>query len=346
MYSREVINTTRNLIIQHLVFGNSLLCKFIGPTNSRGTKPKHTHIRNSSTSTPSPPSPPSNNNNNGTNLKTSIDATFIKKSTLFQNSQSLKGKATSFDWEIFGLESQVIQMNLNPGSSITAETGALLEMESEIEMDTSARGGILSSFKRMFTGQGLFLTKFVNKSETEKMRITFSSPYISKILAIKLSDVGGELICQKNAFLCGEDTVEIEPRLTKNFSTGFFGGQGFILQKLRGNGMVFVHAGGSVIYRVLSPGEKIRVTTGSIVAFESTVDFQIEFVKGVKNILFSGEGLTFAAITGPGMVVLQSMPFERLVRAIAGSGLIGVSTSSSPSSSSSSSQSSSTNEQR
>ncbi|KAN0037849.1 hypothetical protein ACTA71_000020 [Dictyostelium dimigraforme] len=328
MYSREIINTTRNLIIQHFVFGNSLLTKFIGPTIVK-QKPS-TKCQRKSVSTSSPQSSQQNGVNTNTNGLKSMDMnSFIKKSTLFQNNQSLRGKSSTFEWEIYGLESQVVQMNLNPGTSITAETGSLLEMGSDIEMDTLARGGFLSSFKRMFTGQGLFLTRFINKSETEKMRITFSSPYISKIVPIKLSEFGGELICQKNAFLCGEDSIEIEPRLTKKFKTGFFGGQGFILQKLVGNGMVFVHAGGSIIYRVLLPGEKIRVTTGSIVAFETSVEFDVEFVKGVKNILFSGEGLSLATITGPGLIILQSLPFERLVRAIAGSGLIGgVSTSS------------------
>ncbi|KAK5579962.1 hypothetical protein RB653_009651 [Dictyostelium firmibasis] len=340
MYSREIISTTRNLIIQHFVFGNSLLTKFIGPTVVKSKTPNNCQRKNVSTSSSSSSSQQnsgsSGGSGNGVNTNTnglkSMDmSSFIKKSTLFQNNQSLRGKSTTFEWEIYGLESQVVQMNLNPGSSITAETGSLLEMGSEIEMDTTARGGFLSSFKRMFTGQGLFLTRFVNKSETEKMRITFSSPYISKIVPIKLSEFGGELICQKNAFLCGENSVEIEPRLTKKFTTGFFGGQGFILQRLVGNGMVFVHAGGSIIYRVLLPGEKIRVTTGSIVAFETSVEFDVEFVKGVKNILFSGEGLSLATITGPGLIILQSLPFERLVRAIAGSGLIGgVSTSSSP----------------
>ncbi|KAN0008791.1 hypothetical protein ACTFIU_002084 [Dictyostelium citrinum] len=337
MYSREIISTTRNLIIQHFVFGNSLLTKFIGPTVVKPKPPTKCQRKSVSTSSPSSPqSSQQNGSSNGVNntngLKSMDMNSFIKKSTLFQNNQSLRGKSATFEWEIYGLESQVVQMNLNPGTSITAETGSLLEMGSEIEMDTTARGGFLSSFKRMFTGQGLFLTRFINKSETEKMRITFSSPYISKIVPIKLSEFGGELICQKNAFLCGEDSIEIEPRLTKKFKTGFFGGQGFILQRLIGNGMVFVHAGGSIIYRVLLPGEKIRVTTGSIVAFETSVEFDVEFVKGVKNILFSGEGLSLATITGPGLIILQSLPFERLVRAIAGSGLIGgVSTSTSAS---------------
>ncbi|KAM9994708.1 hypothetical protein ACTFIY_000879 [Dictyostelium cf. discoideum] len=340
MYSREIISTTRNLIIQHFVFGNSLLTKFIGPTvvkSKQPTKCQHKSVSTSSSSSSTQPSSSSQQNgSNGVNTNTnglkSMDMnSFIKKSTLFQNNQSLRGKSTSFEWEIYGLESQVVQMNLNPGTSITAETGSLLEMGSEIEMDTTARGGFLSSFKRMFTGQGLFLTRFINKSESEKMRITFSSPYISKIVPIKLSEFGGELICQKNAFLCGEDSVEIEPVFTKSFKTGFFGGQGFILQRLVGNGMVFVHAGGSIIYRVLLPGEKIRVTTGSIVAFETSVEYNAEFVKGIKNILF-GEGLSLATVTGPGLIILQSLPFERLVRAIAGSGLIGgVSTSTSTS---------------
>ncbi|KAF2070708.1 hypothetical protein CYY_007975 [Polysphondylium violaceum] len=333
MMSREIIHMTRNIIIQHLVYGSSLL----GGATSTATSPikPHSHHsqqkpyhRSKSTSTSGRTTQPSRNS--------SIEK-LSKNSLIPLQNESLKGTASTFDWEIYGLESQVVQMSLKPGTSITAETGALLEMSSSIEMDTSARGGFLSSFKRMFTGQGLFLTKFVNTSPTEKGRITFSSPYISKILALQMSEYGGELICQKNAFLCGEDDVEIEPRFASKFKTGFFGGQGFILQKLRGSGMVFVHAGGSVIYRNLQQDEKIKVTTGSIVAFESTVSYDVEFVRGVKNILFSGEGLTLATMTGPGLIILQSLPFERLVHAIASTGIIGLSGSSGSSSGSSSS---------
>lgn len=321
---------TRNIIIQHLVYGSSLLGGAASATtttikpNTHHSKPYH---RSKSTST-------SGNGRTTQPSRNSSIEKLSKNSLLPLQNESLKGTASTFDWEIYGLESQVVQMSLKPGTSITAETGALLEMSSSIEMDTSARGGFLSSFKRMFTGQGLFLTKFVNTSLTEKGRITFSSPYISKILAIHMAEYGGELICQKNAFLCGEDDVEIEPRFTNKFKTGFFGGQGFILQKLKGNGMVFVHAGGSVIYRNLKENEKIKVTTGSIVAFESSVQYDVEFVRGVKNILFSGEGLTLATMTGPGLIILQSLPFERLVHAIASTGIIGISSGSSGTSSS------------
>eukprot|EP01132_Coremiostelium_polycephalum_P003061 gene3061-3829_t len=307
MLSREIIHTTRNIIIQHLVFGGS-------PSKNNNLKSiKRGYCSGGSSS--------AKTNASGNRLQKQIEqsASILKKSIFTPptaDEKRVSGKASTFEWEIFGLESQVVQMDLDPGSSITAETGALLEMSSTMEMDTTPRGGFLSSIKRMFTGQGLFLTKFVNTSQTERGRISFSSRYISKILAIRLDEFGGEIICQKNAFLCGENDIEIDPKFTNTFKTGFFGGQGFILQRLSGTGTVFIHAGGSIIYRILNENEKIRVTTGSIVAFQPTIDYNVEFVKGVKNILFSGEGLTMATMTGPGIIILQSLPFDKLVSAI------------------------------
>eukprot|EP01133_Synstelium_polycarpum_P003905 gene3905-4519_t len=279
------------MIIQHLVFGTALTSASTGTKNS---------FRHKSTSTSNPQSsngkyPPTS----GVVEPTAGGHMSLRKSMLSpptSDEHVIKGKATSFEWEILGHEAQVIQLKLNPGSSITAETGALLEMSSTVEMDTTARGGFMSSFKRMFTGQGLFLTKFKNSSETEHGRITFCSPYISKILAIRMSEFGGELICKKNAFLCGDNDIEIGPRLTTRFSIGFFGGQGFIL---------------------VLPTETMKVSTGCIVAFEPSIQYDIEWVKGGKNIFFGGEGLFLATLSGPGLVILQSLPFERLVSAIA-----------------------------
>ncbi|KYR01311.1 hypothetical protein DLAC_02033 [Tieghemostelium lacteum] len=343
MISREFINSTRNLIIQNFVFGNNYLKKLVNVNKKSSilVDSKHQRSRSKSTST-SNNNGVSKTNNNNILKKTSTSSSYQPSITNIE--KVIKGQTKNFDWEIFGLESQVVQVHLNPGTSITAETGALLEMSSHIEMDTTARGGFLSSFKRLFTGQGLFLTKFVNPTN-ERARITFSSPYISKILAIKMSEFGGSLICKKNAFLAGENDIEISPKLASKFKTGFLGGQGFILQQLTGEGLVFVHAGGSVIYKHLAENEKIRVSTGNIVAFETTVQYDIEWNKGVKNILFSGEGFALASITGPGTIILQSLPFEKLVQAIANSGIL-YTTSSSGSSSSSSSPSSSSSEQQ
>ncbi|GAM25838.1 hypothetical protein SAMD00019534_090130 [Acytostelium subglobosum LB1] len=342
MLSREIVRSTRNLIIQHLVFASSSVTTTTkSTTKSLGRRHKSTSVASGSVTAPTTPPASSQDNTDSLNShKRAIQS-------LFANNEPsvIKGKSTSFEWEIMGHESQVIQLQLDPDSSITAETGALLEMSSTMEMETSARGGFMSSIKRMFTGQGIFLTKFKNSSLTETGRITFSSPYISKILAIKMADIGGELICKKNAFLCGENDIEIGPRITNRFSIGFFGGQGFILQKLTGNGMVFIHGSGSIIYRMLKPQETIKVSTGCIVAFESSITYDIAWVSGATNILFSGEGLFLATLSGPGLVILQSLPFEKLVSAIASqmpiSGSSSSMSSSSPSSSDQSSSSSS-----
>ncbi|EFA83613.1 hypothetical protein PPL_02679 [Heterostelium album PN500] len=319
MISREIIKSTRNIIIQHLVFGSTHLTGNKAATAKTTTSPTTSSKgkftkgqRHKSTSTAS-------SGNSGIESTASNASNSLKKSVLNHMTQydSLKGKTNTYDWEIFGHESQVIQLHLNPGTSITAETGALLEMSATMEMDTTARGGFMSSMKRMITGQGIFLTKFKNSSDTETARITFSSPYISKILAIQMSEIGGELICKKNAFLCGDNDIEIGPRLTNRFSIGFFGGQGFILQKLTGHGLAFIHGSGSIMYRMLKPMETIKVSTGCIVAFEPTIQYDIEWVKGAKNIFFGGEGLFLATLSGPGLVILQSLPFEKLVSAIA-----------------------------
>ncbi|EGG18210.1 hypothetical protein DFA_03697 [Cavenderia fasciculata] len=339
MLSRELVRSTRALVIQHLVFGGGGAAAINqnnnNNNNSQMVKDKKFMYGRKNCSSSS---------GGGGSLQQQPSQTSSEVSAMYKksimtpligNESVIKGKESTFEWEISGHESQVVQLKLDPGSSITAETGALLEMSSSVEMDTSARGGFLTSFKRMFTGQGLFLTKFKNVSDNEIGRVTFSSPYISKILAVKMSELGGELICKKNSFLCGDNAIEIEPQLTKRFSIGFFGGEGFILQRLKGSGMAFLHGCGSIIFRSLQPGEKVRVSVGSIVAFQTSVEYDIEWVKGATNIFFSGEGLFLTTLSGPGLVILQSLPFEKLVNQISRSLPSYGSSSSTPSSSSS-----------
>jgi uncharacterized protein (TIGR00266 family) len=185
-------------------------------------------------------------------------------------------------------------------------------MEDGIEMQTGTGGGIFSGFKRMITGESFFISTFMNNGQG-KRNVAFAAPYPGKIVAFDLDMFGGEVLCQKDSFLCAARGTEIEVAFTKRLGAGFFGGEGFILQRLRGDGMVFVHAGGTVIEKDLAPGEHLRVDTGCLVAFATSVDYDIKFVGGFKNALFGGEGLFFAQLTGPGKVYLQSLPFSRLV---------------------------------
>jgi uncharacterized protein (TIGR00266 family) len=227
------------------------------------------------------------------------------------------------DYEIFGHEMQYVEIELDPGESAVAEAGSMMHKQPSIRMETvfgdgsqgSQSGGfmdkLLGAGKRLITGESLFTTVFTHTGQG-KARVAFGAPYPGSIIPVNLNDVGGTLICQKDSFLCAAKGVAIGVFFQRKILTGLFGGEGFIMQRLDGDGLVFVHAGGCVTEKVLEPGEVLHVDTGCIVAFEQKVGFEIEQVGGVKSALFGGEGLFFAVLTGPGRVWLQSLPFSRL----------------------------------
>jgi uncharacterized protein (TIGR00266 family) len=228
------------------------------------------------------------------------------------------------DYEIFGTEMQYVEIELDPGEAAVGEAGAMMYMQDGVQMDTvfgdgSQQGGffgkLLGAGKRLITGEGLFTTIFHNEGKG-KRRVAFASPYPGKIIPVKLDEIGGTLICQKDAFLCAAKGVSLGIAFQKKLGTGLFGGEGFIMQKLDGDGMAFVHAGGTLMEKVLAPGETLRVDTGCVVAFQPTVDFDIQYVGKIKSAIFSGEGLFFATLRGPGKVWLQSLPLSRLANRI------------------------------
>jgi uncharacterized protein (TIGR00266 family) len=225
------------------------------------------------------------------------------------------------DYEIKGSEMQFVEVELDPGEAAIGEAGSMMFMDAGITMDTvfgDASGGggglfgkLLSAGKRLVTGESLFTTVYTNASRG-KLRVAFAAPYPGKILPMDLGQLGGTLICQKDAFLCAARGVSLGIALQQKISTGFFGGEGFIMQKLDGDGLAFVHAGGTVVRRELQPGQTLLVDTGCVVAYTPNVSFEIQYVGKIKTALFGGEGLFFAKLTGPGTLWLQSLPFSRL----------------------------------
>ncbi|RKU28982.1 TIGR00266 family protein [Candidatus Poribacteria bacterium] len=224
------------------------------------------------------------------------------------------------DYEIFGNDMQVVEVELDRGETIIAEAGAMNWMEDDISYEakmgdgTNPDGGLMGKFlsagKRALTGESVFLTHFTNSSPN-KRRVAFAAPYPGHIMPIDLSATGGELLCQKDAFLCAAFGTQLDIAFSKRLGAGFFGGEGFILQRLRGDGMAFIHAGGSVVKKELS-NEMLRVDTGCLVAFSTGVDYNIEMTKGLKSMFFGGEGLFLATLHGTGTVYLQSLPFSKL----------------------------------
>ncbi|MHB2155979.1 TIGR00266 family protein [Calditrichota bacterium GD2] len=219
--------------------------------------------------------------------------------------------ADVIDYRILGDEMQIVEIELDPGEGVRAEAGAMLYMEDGIEMQTGTGGGIFKGFKRMITGESFFITTFLYQGQGKGL-VSFAAPYPGKIIPVDLTKFGGSILCQKDAFLCAAAGIEIEVAFTKRLGAGLFGGEGFILQELRGDGMAFIHAGGTVIEKNLAAGERLRVDTGCLVALAPTVDYDIQFIGGFKNALFGGEGLFLAVLRGPGTVYLQSLPFSRL----------------------------------
>lgn len=225
--------------------------------------------------------------------------------------------ADIIDYKIYGDDLQLVEVELDPGEGVRAEVGTMTYMEDGVQMDTSVGGGLLGGlfkgFKRALTGESFFITTFVHNGPAgSKGHIGFAAPYPGKIIPLHLDRLGGEFLCQKDSFLCAASGIEIEVAFTRRLSAGFFGGEGFILQRLRGNGLAFVHAGGTIIEKDLAPGESLRVDTGCLVAFSTTVNYDIQFIGGFKNALFGGEGLFLARMTGPGKVYLQSLPLSRM----------------------------------
>jgi uncharacterized protein (TIGR00266 family) len=222
--------------------------------------------------------------------------------------------ADEIEYKIFGDAIQVVEITLDPQETVRAETGAMLYMEDGIEMQTGIGSeGIFSGFKRIVTGDSFFITSFVNTNVNAKKHVAFAAPYPGKIIPMDLKLLGGEMLCQKDGFLCAAKGIEIEIAFTKKIGNGFFGGEGFILQRLTGDGLAFVYAGGAIIERVLADGESISIDTGCLVAMQPSVNFDVQFIGGFKNALFGGEGLFLAKLTGPGKIYLQSIPFSRMV---------------------------------
>jgi uncharacterized protein (TIGR00266 family) len=226
------------------------------------------------------------------------------------------------DFEIKGSEMQYVEVELDPGEAAVGEAGSMMFMDAGIGMDTvfgdgrpSASGGVLGKLlgagKRLVTGESLFTTVYTNRAQ-QKQRVAFAAPYPGKILPMDLRQFGGTLICQKDAFLCAARGVALGIHFQQKLSVGFFGGEGFIMQRLDGEGLAFIHAGGTVVRRELQAGQTLFIDTGCIVAMTQSVNFEIQYVGKVKTALFGGEGLFFAKVTGPGTVWLQSLPFSRL----------------------------------
>ncbi len=234
--------------------------------------------------------------------------------------------AHEIDYKIIGEELQYVEIELDPSESVIAEAGSFMMMEEHIELQTifgdgsnenqGMMGKLFGAGKRLLTGESLFMTLFTN-SGRQRERVSFASPYPGKILPMDLSLLGGKLICQKDSFLCAAKGVTVGIEFQKRLGVGFFGGEGFIMQKLEGDGLAFVHAGGAICEKVLQPGEVLRVDTGCLVAMTQDVDYDIEFVKGVKTAIFGGEGLFYARLRGPGKIWIQSLPFSRLADRIA-----------------------------
>ena len=226
------------------------------------------------------------------------------------------------DYRIYGDDMQFVEVELDPQEAAVAEAGGMMYMESGIEMETifgdgsgqgrpGIMGALLGAGKRLLTGESLFMTVFQNQGQGKK-KVAFGAPYPGKIVPVHLAEVGGDLMAQKDAFLCAAKGVSIGIGFNKKIGTGLFGGEGFIMQRLQGDGWTFLHAGGTIYERTLQAGEVLRVDTGCVVAFVQGVDFDIQYVGKIKSALFGGEGLFFATLRGPGRIWLQSLPLSRL----------------------------------
>lgn len=226
------------------------------------------------------------------------------------------------DHRIFGEEMQYVELELDPNESAIAEPGSFMMMDDGISMETifgdgsqqqsgGLLGKLLNAGKRVLVGESLFMTAFTNTGQGKK-RVSFASPYPGKIIPLNLQQLGNRIICQKDAFLCAAKGVSVGIEFQRKLGAGLFGGEGFIMEKLEGDGMAFLHAGGHVLQRDLQPGQLLKVDTGCIVGFTGTVNYDIQFIGGIKNSIFGGEGLFFATLRGPGTVWIQTLPISRL----------------------------------
>ncbi len=232
------------------------------------------------------------------------------------------------DYRVEGEDLQFVEVELDPGESVVAEAGGLMYMTAGVQMETifgdgsgqnqakGLMGALLGAGKRVLTGESLFMTVFTAQGGA-KEKVAFAAPYPGRILPMDLRKLGGELVCQKDSFLCAAKGISIDIAFQKKIGVGLFGGEGFIMQRLRGDGLAFVHAGGMLTEKQLAPGETLRVDTGCLVALQPSVAYDVQFVGGVKTALFGGEGLFFATLTGPGHVWLQSLPLSRMADRIA-----------------------------
>jgi uncharacterized protein (TIGR00266 family) len=238
------------------------------------------------------------------------------------------GLMHEIDYKVYGDDLQFVEVELDPQEAVVAEAGGMMYMEDGIEMETIFGDGsqqnsgflnaLIGAGKRLLTGESLFMTVFQNRAAGKK-KVAFGAPYPGKIVAIHLAEIGGDLIAQKDAFLCAAKGVSVGIALNRKLGAGLFGGEGFIMERLQGDGWAFVHAGGTLYQRDLAPGEVLRVDTGCVVAFQQGVDFDIQYVGKIKSALFGGEGLFFATLRGPGRIWLQSLPLSRLADRIVSS---------------------------
>ena len=229
--------------------------------------------------------------------------------------------AHEIDYKIYGEEMQFVEIELDPEETVIAEPGSFLMMDENMEMKTifgdgtgqeqGLFGKLVGAGKRVLTGEKLFLTTFTNYG-FNKGKVSFASPYPGKIIPMDLSALEYKIVCQKDAFLCAAKGTAVSIEFSRKLGRGFFGGEGFIMQKIEGDGLAFLHAGGFIMEKTLAPGESLRVDTGCLVAFTRDVDYDIEFVGGIRNTIFGGEGLFFASLVGPGKVWIQTLPISRL----------------------------------
>lgn len=229
------------------------------------------------------------------------------------------------DYEVFGDDMQTVEVTLDPGETVVAEAGAMNWMDDGISFEarmgdgSNPNQGFFGKLKsvgaRVLTGESVFMTHFTNVAGLGQRRVAFSAPYPGKIMPINLAAIGGEIICQNDAFLCAAKGTSISVRLNKRLGSGFFGGEGFVLQSLKGDGMAFLHAGGTIVEKELT-GNTLKVDTGCIVGFSSGIDYDIQAAGGLKSMFFGGEGLFLATLSGYGKVYLQSLPFSRLAQRI------------------------------
>ena len=239
-------------------------------------------------------------------------------------------KAHEVEYKVHGEDIQFVEIMLDPGETIIAETGAMMYMDSAIKMDTifgdgsgkegnDLMGKLLSAGKRVITGESLFMTSFTNTAGLKRC-VSFAAPYPGTVVPFDLGDYGGLLICQKDSFLCAAKGISVGIAFQRKIGAGLFGGEGFIMQKLEGDGLAFMHAGGTIVKKDLQPGETLMLDTGCLVAMTGNINYDIKFAGNIKTALFGGEGLAFATLTGPGTVWLQSLPFSRLADRIFSAG--------------------------